>query len=638
MSRAIRQIPEDKIQFVLDHGYRAHSHHLARTLDLEEKDIEVIRNTGASKRRAKGLAFPELFALRHGRPPEEADWPLPRQYGDGRYEWQGHDVALLASLVGQMSVAGIAKVLTARLKKQTGDKSACRNQQAVQIKMNEIGLMTSDLVGGITVQAAARELGAISTHPIYTAIENKELTVRKIGRLFCIPHDEWERWKSTRVFAPKGYVQLTKFKEPLGIKSDKLSEFARRGDIPTAIRCNPSGTGQGSTKFGTWFIDAKVGRKLVADRRAGRPMPWHNRPDEGNLRVTFKLWNERKHPASCETCRMIWGKKGVPKTWADYAERYPPLEHGAKRHLTMKWTPGLTIPEVVRQSTCSRGHVERAIENGMLEAVEIAGKLYVTRTAATRWVARHCPTGEGIQSWVNLDTAQSIYLFSRAELNAHIREKRLKTRIETAGWHRGELMVSKHQLRVLRERIGFTHAQAARKLKITKTRLLELLDRATWRAKGDKLPLEVVQTLAKRIKSKNGYTVEEAAKKVRKAPSWVRARIKDGTVKLVRAHWDRRRTYLSDHMIERLRTAAKLPAVKRKPLGSGWMLVGSAAVEAGVSITTLKRWGDDGLVERRQTEKGWRYRRGSVRAHTRRYWKTQRFHRAVPPAWMLARR
>lgn len=638
MSRAIRRIPEDKVQFVLDHGYRALGHHLACALDLEEADIALIRNTGASKRRGKGLAFPELFALRHGRPPEDTDWPSPRKNRNGHYEWQGHDVALLASLVGQMSATGIAKVLTARLRKQTGDKRACRNQQAVQLKMNEIGLLSTDLVGGITVQAAARELGAISTHPIYTAIENKELTVRKIGRLFCIPHDEWERWKSTRVFAPKGYVQLARFKGPLGIKSDKLSEFARRGDIPTAIRCNPTGTGQGSTKFGTWFIDPKVGRRLVADRRAGRPMPWHNRPDEGNLRVTFKLWNERKHPASCETCRMIWGKKGAPKTWDDYAERYPPLEHGAKRHLTMKWTPGLTIAEVVRQSTCSRGHVERAIENGMLEAVEIDGKLYVTRTTATRWIARHCPTGEGSQSWVNLDTAQSIYLFSRAELNAHIREKRLKTRIETAGWNRGEVMVSKHQLRVLRERIGFTQAQAAGKLKITKARLLELLDRATWRAKGDRLPLEVVQTLAKRIKSKNGYTVEEAAKKVRKSPSWVRARIKDGTVKLVRAHWDRRRTYLSDHMIERLRKAAKSPAVKRKPLGAGWMLAGSAAIEAGVSITTLKRWGDDGLVERRQTENGWRYRRGSIRAHTRRYWKTQRFHRAVPPAWMAARR
>lgn len=637
MRSSIDRIPPDKVQFVLEHGFRAHGHHLAQVLELEEGDVAFIRNTGATKRRAKGLAFPELFALRHGRPPEDGDWPKPRQYGDGRYEWQGHDVAMLASLVGQMSTKDIAKILTARLRKQTGDRRARRNREAVQIKMNQIGLQSTDLVGGITVQDAAKELGAGSAHPIYLAIENKELKARKVGRLLCIPHEEWARWKSTRVLAPKGYVPLAKYKGPLGIKSDKLSEFARRGDVPTAVRCNPAGTGHGSSKFGTWYVDPKVGRKLVADRRAGRPMPWHNRPDEGNLRITFKLWSERKHPASCETCKLIWGRKGAPKTWEEYVERYPPLEHGAKRHLTRKWTPGLTIAEVVRQSTCSRGHVERAIQNGMLESVEVDGSIYVTRTATTRWIARRCPTGEGIQSWVCLDTAQSVYLFTRAELNKLIREKRLKTRIETVGQQRGQVMVSKHQLRLLRERTGFTHAQAARQLRITKARLVELLDGAQWRAKGDKLPLEVVQTLFKRIKSKNGSTIEEAAKQVRKSASWVRARIKDGTVKLVRAHWDRRRTYLSDAMIQRLRKAAKTPMVRRKVLGAGWMLVGIAAVDAGVSIATLARWGDCGFVERRKSDKGWRYRRRSLRAQARRYWKTQRNHRAVPPAWMARR-
>ena len=133
---------------------------------------------------------------------------------------------------------------------------------------------------------------------------------------------------------------LTSIKKALSIRSDKLSEFARAGHIPTAKRCNPYGTKGPSTQFGTWWIDKKVAAKLVADRRAGRPMPWHGKPNPDNLRVTFKLWQKRKHPASCKTCAAIWGKKGAPRTFDDYALRYPPLAHGAKTASNPSLEPG----------------------------------------------------------------------------------------------------------------------------------------------------------------------------------------------------------------------------------------------------------------------------------------------------------
>ena len=105
----------------------------------------------------------------------------------------------------------------------------------------------------------------------------------RVGRLHVIPYAEWEAWKAKRVFPPDGYVQLSSIREPLAIKSDKLSEYARMGLIPTAIRCNPYGTKGPSTQFGTWWISKETADQLLADRRAGRQMPWHGKYTD-NLR------------------------------------------------------------------------------------------------------------------------------------------------------------------------------------------------------------------------------------------------------------------------------------------------------------------------------------------------------------------
>lgn len=194
----------------------------------------------------------------------------------------------------------------------------------------------------ISVHQAGQELG--SQYAVYQAIGNGELQTRREGRMHRIPCEEWERWKATRAAIPPGYVALASIRDSLGIQSDKLSEYARAGLIPTATQCNLAGAGQSSPRFGTWHVAKEVAQDLLLARHAGKPMPWFGRPNQANLRKTYRRWLERKHPAACKTCYAIWGNRGAPKTWEAYAERYPALSHAAKRHLTMQWSPKLSAP------------------------------------------------------------------------------------------------------------------------------------------------------------------------------------------------------------------------------------------------------------------------------------------------------
>jgi hypothetical protein len=285
----------------------------------------------------------------------EEEWPAPKKYRDRRgYEWQAPELALLASLVGSFGTLEIAQILTERLRRITGDPEALRKPMAVQLTTNRIGLQTKDVVGGITTSEAGKEIGSLTI--INQAIAKGDLKGMRVGRRWVIPHADWAAWKAKRIFPPEGFIPLRSLKEPLSIRSDKLSEFARLGYVPSAVRCNPYGTKGPSTQFGTWFIDPVVAERLIADRHAGRPMPWHGKPLEDNLRITFKLWQSRQHPSGCKTCAEIWGKGDAPNQFEDYAKRYPPLAHGAKRHLTMPWSPGLTLDEVARKAGCDRAH------------------------------------------------------------------------------------------------------------------------------------------------------------------------------------------------------------------------------------------------------------------------------------------
>jgi hypothetical protein len=507
--------------FIVRNGWRAAGHELAKVLGRTEAEVAAVRQTGACVRLDKALKFSALFSLWHGRPPVDADWPAPRHAGSGSgsYEWQGREDALLASLVGQLSVPQIAAALTQRLRQVTGDAKAHRGINPVHLRINRVGLWARDLVGGITVQNAGREINSVST--VYGAIDKGQLTPRRIGKRLLIARDQWTAWKAGRTFPPAGYVSLASLREDLGIRSDsKLSEFARMGYVPTAVPCNPYGMGTG-TMYGTWFIDAKVAKKLLSDRRAGRAMPWHKQPMLDNLKATWKRLQDRLHPSSCETCAEIWGPAGAPRDFDDYLKRYPPLEHGAKRHLTRIYSPGLTLDEVAKLAKRPRAEVQRAVRNGLLRASMVKRRRYVTRTDATRWLARKCPSGDGRASWVSIETACKRYHFTPRELRALIKDGTLRSKLGTEGAMRGITYVLRQQCAQLREAEGFTEQEAAKRLRITVKRLQHLLQGVEWRP-APLIPLVTLQAVRKRLDSRAGFDIDEAAAELGQPTQWVK--------------------------------------------------------------------------------------------------------------------
>lgn len=620
--------------FILEYGHLARSHHLAHLLQQPAAAIERVRGTGAMRRLPKHLDFGELFTRWRGRPPRDDEWPAPRRVGRRRsYEWQAPDYALIASLVGTVGPVEIRQALNARLRRVTGDPNAERSKNAVQTMINKIGLQTSDVVGGVTIAQAAKEIGtrSILDHEIRVG----KLHVVRVGRYLVIPHDELARWKGTRVFPPAGFIKLAKLRKRLGIRSDKLSEWARLGYIPTAIRCNPSGTGEKNTQFGTWYIDPKVARKILVDRRAGRPMPWWGKPEPHNLRITFTLWQKRKHPARCSTCAVIWGPAGPPRTFEGYCARYHPLAHGAKRHLTMVYSDGLTRSQVAELAMVSLTTVQRAIANGAIRASRVGQQTFVTRTDATRWKARRCPTGESMKSWLAIRTACNQYGFTPVELERFIASGALLLKIGTDGPQRGYRFVLRQQVRELRDMIGYSESEAARQAKVSISRLRVLLRGLEWRP-TERIPFAVIHNVIKRKYSRCGWTIADAARLLGKPTAWIRAEILAGTIRPLRTTWDKRRLYISAPMMKRLRAAAARPRPTRVRFTKEWLLQGQATHLAGVSTTTLQRWGELGEVKCQPSEHGRRYHRRSVISRARTYWAwaSKRYKRAAAPAWL----
>lgn len=614
-------------RFVLDYGFRARITDLAAVLDVPAEDIERLRKTGACTPVSKAFDFQELFSAWHGRSAEEADWPPPRKWTENEgYEWQVPEITLLASLVGQIGKDEIAQVLTTRLREVTGDPDAVRTSQAVQSRMALIGLQRIDVVGGITVAEAGRQIESVAV--VRHAIDSGQLRSRMVGTIIVIPHDAWAEWKTKRIAPPEGFVQLSTLKEALAIKSDKLSEFARMGYVPTAVRVNPFGVPGTSTQYGTWYVSEGTAAQLLQDRRSGKPMPWHGKPLLDNLRVTYKLWLSRKHPVCCETCNQIWGISGAPADFEQYILRYPPLAHGAKRHLTMEWSPGLTFEEVAGQAKCSVESVRLAVSNGMLAYSLIDGVERVTRTDSTRWIARRCPSGESAGSWISIAAAAEYYAIPLVQMHDLIARGELQVRNGD-----GSEKVSRHQCGQFREKFGFTPADAARRAGVSVERFMELLEGTNWRGTVD-IPLSTLQAVQKRLQSRPGFTLEEAALELNVSIDWVKARRDDGTIRITVAKWDRRRLYVTKPMLERLRAELASPTHKGR-LSEEWLRLSDAAMEAGVSLATLQKWAEVNGMERLKWTNGWRYHRETVRAHARKFWATTKLRRAARPAWLI---
>ena len=623
--------------FVLRYGWHARAHHLGYILGQPEADVERFRRKSPVTKGPR-RTFGALFTLWHGRPPRDEEWPAPRHVHHGSYEWLQPEYTLIASLVGTMAPAAISQILTARLRRLTGDPTAERGHNATQLAINRIGLQASDIVGGVTMTEAARLIGVRSI--LYHEIRCGRLPARRVGRYLLIPREAFDRWRASRVFPPKGFVRLAKLRKQLGIRSDKLSEWARAGWIPSAIRCNPTGTRERGTQFGTWYIDPKVAKKILADRRAGRPMPWWGKPELHNLKITWRLYEQRRHPEACETCRQIWGPQGAPTTFDDYVVRYHPLAHGAKKHLTKPWSPGLTVRELAREVGLHPTTVNAAILNGLLRATDRDGTWRISRTDATRWKGRKCPSGKSPKSWLSLAHASRAYSFSLKELRQFIAEGRLKSRLGTFGAEIGITYVVKQQLRELRDELGFSEGEAARRVGVSIARLRVLLRGLEWRP-APRIPAAVVDNCKSRKYSCEGLTITAAARKLGKSAAWVEREIVAGTIRPLRTKWDRKRRYVSAPMFARLVDAARRRRPLHKPLSAEWLLLSDAAQLAGVSATTIRRWMFDGEIKFKPDPRGWRgirYHKRSVMTRARTYWvwASSRYKRAQPPAWLTA--
>lgn len=630
MSRAARLECADWQRFVIEHGSRADVNALAAVLGRTVEEIIAFRRHTACLARPRPLGFEELFQVAHGRSPEDDEYPAPMRAG-ANYEWLPPELKLLASLVGMISYPEIAEVLTERLRQVTKDPQAERKVTAVVQRANDLGLRADDIVGGLTAAQAGREIG--SPAAVYQAIKAKRLKARYIGRLLVIARADWESWKSRHSFPPEGYVLLSSIREALGIASDaKLPEFATLGYIPSAVRCKAYGE-ERNTRVGRWYISPQVAAQLVEDRRAGRPMPWHGKPMPDNLKATYRKWSQRRHPAECQTCREIWGAGGAPADFAAFCRQYPPLELRAKRHLTNAWTAGLTVAEVANKAGVDEKHVRRAIAGGTLIASEADGRQHVGRIEATKWIARGAPTGDSMKSWASASLAQRLYAFSAEELAAHAAAGRIRTKLVDNGPSRGQTFYSKVDCATARQRLGYTAEEAARRVGVTQEQLVLLLEGTQWRV-APGIPLEAIRTAIKRLQAPAGTTPAEAAKELHVSLRWVHDRIADGSVKLLRRPWDPESVgYLSPPMMTRLR-ALQFHVAPTVPLSPDLMKLSAAALEAGVCTTTITRWDKDGLLTSLEQPDGRRYQRDQVREQARLYWKSVRFRRGIPPAWL----
>jgi hypothetical protein len=623
--------------FVLIHGRGSLLRDLAAVLGRSVKEIEAARRSGPSTGKTSaargGHDFAALFELWHGRPPADADWPAPIFHpGRGSYEWQPPELAMIATLVGQVGPAEIAEALSTRLQQITGDTTAVRDREAVQNQIARMGLQTSDVLGGITAATAGREIG--STQIIYQALRNGALTGRTVGRHLVISHADWAAFKAKIQAPPEGFVQLSTLRERLSIASDKLSEFARMGYVPGAVRVNTFGVhGMHTTKWGSWWVPQAVADQLLTDRREGRPMPWHGKPMLDNLKQAWRRYSERRHPDTCLTCRKIWGDAGAPQDFDAFMGQYHGLDHGAKRHLTRVWTPGLTIAEVAAQSGRSQAHVRRALANDMLVGEKHGGTLYVSQTNATIWIARGA-NSEASTTWINLESAMSTYFFTREEVTRFIELDQIESKVGMAGAQRGILYLCRQGCALLRDQMGFTEEQAAQRCSCSVETLRTVLRAMDWRF-GTKITLTTLNAVTKRLKSAApGMSPEEAAEGLGVGRDWVQARIDDGTITVARAKFGDA-LYITPPMLERLRVAMAQPAAAVR-LSEEWVRLSRAAAIAGVSIATVIRWAEEGKVQRRESSTGWRYSEPDMRSQARRYWPTARFKRKRLPDWLAA--
>lgn len=410
--------------FVLTHGRSVKSAHLAAIVGQPVDAITRFRSLRPC-RRSDLRTYVELFTAFRGRAPRgDADYPKPSHGGAGAYDWLPNEEVVLASLVGRLSSSEIATVLTKRLQKLTGDATAERNTQSVQLRMNRIGLQAGDYVGGISIRAAVRRCGE-TLAVVQQAVHSGEIKTLRVGNRHVIPIEELQRWHSARDHAPAGWIRLSTVAKALQIRSDsKLPEYAKAGYVPDTVFVKASHL---------WFIKPERADQIIADARAGRPLPWHGKPFLTNLRVSWRRLQARRH-RRCRVCIAAWGAKGSPKSFKDYCRRYPELDLGIKRHLTIRqdrlraqpkvrpWGScrafrgrGQTIAQTARAlnkpRTWVHSHIARGTIRPLRDAEDRGSALRISPAGMRRLLAviatelRGRPRGHDLRTWLGLHAA-----------------------------------------------------------------------------------------------------------------------------------------------------------------------------------------------------------------------------------------
>lgn len=590
--------------------------------------VTRIRAGAGSKKRA--ATFPELFAEFHGREPEEQEWPAPRKFAWG-YEWLAPELELLATLVGQLSGRDIASVLTQRLREVTGDSQAARGIVAVQGAAQRLGLQLGEALGGIACSAAALEIGSYNV--VYHAIEARLLQAHKVGRIIVIDRASWKRFLASRDVIPDGYVRLSSIRTALGISSDaKLPEFASLGYIPTAVQIAPNGAlGAGGGRI--WYISQEVADRLVADRRRGSPMPWHGKPLAINLKCSYRRWRERRHPASCKTCREIWGGGGAPGSQQAFDQVYPGLTRKQKRHLTQQWCPGLTVDEAADLTGQSAVTLRAAVKSGELKYKRASNVLYFTEAAVLRW-AKNQSARSGKDRFVRQDWIAARYGFTAREINALCVEGTLRRRGKA---------ISEADCITYRLSHGIGVRSAAKHLGVSVPRLKRMIedlcgtcdDIVGWNR------FRHIQSLVSRVQS---ISIEAAAQQLGKDVEWVKAHIDAGTVVPTTSKWARSERMLSKASVRKLRGLRRrklpVPPAAVPANADEWMTTPQAAKFAGVSTTLILRWRQEGGIPERLERTTVLLERKALRRRAARYWRherTRNYSRRPPPAWLKVR-
>lgn len=607
-------------EFIVRCGRGALTRELAVVVGQPEAAVRALRAAVPCAGDGRRQGFVALFSRWRGRSPREDEWPIPSRARRG-YVWQAPELALVARLAGRVSTAELAAVLTARLRERTGDPKAVRDRPAVQGAANRLSVRLSDLVGGLTVRAAGRRLGSQTV--VQQAVAAGRLRSFRVGRRYVIPRRAFEAFLAARDAPPAGWVRLTTLRPALGIRSDsKLPEYAKLGHIPQTVFVRSSHA---------WFIAPEAARRILADVRRGRPLPWHGKPLPGNTAATWRKWRRRRH-RRCRDCRRIW-RGPAPRSFAEFARRYPPLSYGAKRHLTRQLWPGLSTSDAARKAGCEPGAVGRACRRGLLPALRRRGRWVIRQVDLTRWVWRGRPVGARRCAAVSFRTARRWYGLSPERLQRGLKSGELKTVRVAAGPSRGQVFLVRQPLAELARREGCSHATAARRLGMTVATLRKELARFAWRAPA-RVPEATMNALRNRLEGRRrfGVTIARAARAVRKTVPWVRAMIRAGVARPLRGQ-EGDALRLSLRSVEKLRAARSLET-RGRPAGT-WLGVHAAALHCHVSIGTAAKWGRRHEVTRKRGPRGWRYSKRTLERRARAYWRTCRWRFPDPPAWVV---